>query len=190
MLFQESRFMKKILILTSSPIAKGNTNTMADTFEKTALTAGATVTRFDLHTVKGTGCTACMACRTTKEWCVLKDGICDVLNAFRETDILVMAAPVWWLDVPVALRRFVERWHGLVDASFTPRIPAGKKAILLLSQGADAESFKDLPERYKEMLTWLGVTDVQWVRHCLAEENPIQNSDILEQVKSLAQGCL
>jgi multimeric flavodoxin WrbA len=182
--------MKKILILTSSPLAKGNTNTMADAFETAVRAAGATVTRFDLHTVKGSGCTACMACRTTNEWCILKDGISDVLSAFRETDILVMAAPVWWLDFPVSLRRFIERWHALVDASFTPRIPGGKKAILLISQGADAESFKDLPERYKEMLTWLGVADVQWVRHCLAEENPIQNSGVLEQVKVLAQGCL
>jgi FMN-dependent NADH-azoreductase len=121
---------------------------------------------------------------------VFKDGVGDVLNAFKDTDVLVMAAPVWWLDMPVYMRRFVERWHGLADASFTPRIPEGKKAVLLFSQGADADSFKDLPERYKEMLTWLGVSDVQWVRHCDAEENPIQESGILEEVRTLAQACV
>ena len=131
-----------------------------------------------------------MACRTSADWCVFKDGVGDVLNAFKDTDVLVMAAPVWWLDMPVYMRRFVERWHGLVDASFTPRIPEGKKAVLLFSQGADADSFKDLPERYKEMLTWLGVSDVQWVRHCDAEENPIQESGILEEVRTLAQACV
>ena len=67
---------------------------------------------------------------------MLKDGIGEVLEAFRETDVLVMAAPVWWLDIPVSLRRFVERWHALVDASFTSRLPAGKSGVLLLSQGA------------------------------------------------------
>lgn len=183
--------MKSILILTSSPVKNGNTHLMADAFEKTVISSGATVTRFDMNKVKGIGCCACMACRTAvSDWCVFKDGVGDVLAAFKNADILVMAAPVWWLDIPVSMRRFVERWHGLVDASFTPRIPEGKKAILLLSQGADADSFKDLPERYKEMLSWLGVSDVQWVRHCNAEENPIQKSAILEEVKTIARGCL
>lgn len=182
--------MKNVLILTSSPVANGNTNSMADVFEKTATASGATVTRFNMATVKGNGCCACMACRTSADWCVFKDGVGDVLNAFKDTDVLVMAAPVWWLDMPVYMRRFVERWHGLVDASFTPRIPEGKKAVLLFSQGADAESFKDLPERYKEMLAWLGVSDVQWVRHCDAEEKPIQESGILEEVRAIAQACV
>jgi multimeric flavodoxin WrbA len=183
--------MKKVLILTSSPVKNGNTQLMADAFEKTVLSLGATVTRFDMNKVKGIGCCACMACRTAvAEWCVFKDGVGDVLNAFKDTDVLVMAAPVWWLDMPVCIRRFVERWHGLVDSAFTPRIPEGKKAVLLLSQGADEDSFKDLPERYKEMLAWLGVSDVQWIRHCNAEENPIQKSDILEKVSDLAQACL
>jgi multimeric flavodoxin WrbA len=182
--------MKKVLILTSSPVKNGNTQTMADLFEQTASASGATVTRFDMNTVQGIGCCACMACRTTADWCVFKDGVGDVLNAFKDTDVLVMAAPVWWLDIPVSLRRFVERWHGLVDAAFTPRIPGGKKAVLLLSQGADEDSFKDLPERYKEMLEWLGVADVQWVRHCNAEETPIQESGILEEVRALAMQCV
>jgi multimeric flavodoxin WrbA len=182
--------MKNVLILTSSPVANGNTNTMADVFEKTARTSGANVTRFNMTQVEGIGCCACMACRTAANWCVFKDGVGDVLNAFKDTDVLVMAAPVWWLDIPVCLRRFIERWHGLVDSSFTPRIPEGKKAVLLFSQGADADSFKDLPERYKEMLAWLGVSDVKWVRHCNAEENTIQESGILEEVKVIARGCL
>jgi hypothetical protein len=40
------------------------------------------------------------------------------------------------------------------------------------------------------MLNWLGVADVQWVRHCNAEESPIQESGVLEKVRELAKGCL
>ena len=179
--------MNKVLILTSSPNANGNSNTMASAFEEAAIKKGAVVTRLDMNEVRGTGCCACMACRMTSEWCVLKDGIGEVLNAFRDTDVLVMAAPVWWLDIPVALRRFVERWHGLVDAAFASRIPAGKTAVLLLSQGAGEESFQDLPARYKEMLNWLGVADVHTVRHCSSEENPIRERGVLDAVITLAQ---
>ena len=182
--------MKKVLILTSSPNAGGNTNAMAAAFEEAARNKGAAVTRFDMNQVKGAGCCACMACRNASEWCVLKDGIGEVLEAFRDADVLVLAAPVWWLDVPVSLRRFVERWHGLVDASFASRLPAGKSAVLLLSQGAGAECFQNLPERYKEMLDWLGVKTFHAVRHCLAEENPILESGVLDAVAKVAQAVV
>lgn len=179
--------MKNVLILTSSPIANGNTNTLASAFEQAARKCGASVTRFDMNRVPGSGCCACMACRKNAEWCVLQDGVSEPLAAFKTADILVLAAPVWWLDFPVALRRLVERWHGLVDAAFTPRIPAGKTAVLLLSQGADEESFRDLPDRYREMLDWLGVKAFHAVRHCRAEENPLRESGLLDTVSRLAE---
>jgi len=179
--------MKKVLILTASPNAKGNTNAMAAAFEAAAMKKGAAVRRFDMNAVRGAGCCACMACRKTAEKCVIKDGVAEVLEAFRETDVLVLAAPVWWLDIPVSMRRFVERWYSLVDASFAPRLPEGKSAVLLLSQGADEGSFKELPARYAEMLDWLGVKDVHTVRHCSSEENPIRESGLLEAVTKLAQ---
>jgi hypothetical protein len=40
------------------------------------------------------------------------------------------------------------------------------------------------------MLEWLGVADVQWVRHCNAEENPIQESGDLEKVRAIAMACV
>lgn len=179
--------MKKVLILTASPVAGGNSNAMASAFEVAAIKRGALVTRLDMNAVRGSGCCACMACRKTAEWCVIKDGILEVLNAFREADVLVMASPVWWLDLPVSMRRFVERWHALVDAAFNPRLPAGKSAVLLLSQGADEESFKDLPARYGEMLDWLGVKTFHAVRHCSAEEHPVRETGLLDEVAKLAQ---
>ncbi len=179
--------MKKVLILTSSPIAGGNSNAMASAFEGVAKQKGALVTRLDMNAVRGTGCCACMACRKTADRCVLKDEIGDLLETFRGTDVLVMAAPVWWLDIPVALRRFVERWYSLLDMEFKTRLPPGKQGVLLLSQGADEESFKDLPARYTEMLDWLGVKGVQTIRHCMSDENPIRESGVLDAVTQLAQ---
>ncbi|MDD4017879.1 MAG: flavodoxin family protein [Kiritimatiellae bacterium] len=179
--------MKKVLILTSSPNADGNSNTMAAAFEVAARKKGAAVTRLDMNTVQGTGCRGCMACKKTSDRCVLEDGISEVLDALRDTDVLVMAAPVWWLDLPVALRRFVERWLSLVDASFVPRIPPGKTAVLLLSQGEGEACYQDLPGRYKKMLDWLGIKEFHAVRHCRSEENPVRESGVLDEVAKVAQ---
>lgn len=179
--------MKKVLILTSSPNAEGNSNTMAAAFEEAARNKGAAVTRLDMNKVQGTGCRGCMACKKTSGRCVLKDGIGEVLDALRDTDVLVMAAPVWWLDLPVSLRRFVERWLSLVDASFAPRLPSGKTAVLLLSQGEGEEYYQDLPVRYKEMLDWVGIKEFHAVRHYRSEENPIRESGVLDEVAKVAQ---
>ena len=178
--------MKKILIVTSSPNADGNTNTMANTFEETARQQGADVTRFDLRHVKGDGCRACMACRTTADRCVVQDEMADVLKAFEAADVLVMAAPVWFAEFPVAMRKFVERWYSLLDSDFVARLPSGKRAVLLISQGADTAEFADLPARYTEMLDWLNVKECDIVRHCNAEENPLAESGLLENVRQLA----
>ena len=179
--------MKKVLILTSSPVSGGNTNQMASTFESEAKKRGAKVSRVDMNAVRGTGCCACMGCRKTSVKCVLKDEVAEVLEAFREADVLVMAAPIWWLDIPVSIRRFVERWFSLVDAAFATRLPAGKAGVLLFSQGAGEESYQDIPARYKEMLNWLGVAEVHSVRHCSADENPIRESGVLDAVVQLAK---
>ena len=183
--------MRKILILTASPNRDGNTCTMAKAFEDAARGQGADVTRLDLTQVKGNGCCACKTCRTTAERCVVQDGIGDALKAFEAADVLVLATPVWFAEFPVALRKFVERWYSLLDGDFVTRLPAGKRAVLLISQGAGEDEFADLPARYTEMLDWLGVKPCEVVRHCNADENPLAGSGLLETVRKLAKtGCL
>lgn len=179
--------MKKVLILTSSPQPNGNSNAMATAFEQAALLKGALVRRVDMVGVRGSGCSACMACRKSSDKCVVVDQVGELLDNLYTTDVLVMAAPVWWMDIPVAMRRFVERWYALVDSNFKTRLPSGKSGVLLLSQGEGEMSFLDLADRYKEMLEWLGFADVHILRHCSSDENPIHASGVLPQVTQLAQ---
>jgi len=62
--------------------------------------------------------------------------------------------------------------------------------VLLLSQGAGAESFQDLPARYQEMLDWLGVKAFHSVRHCESEEHPVRETGLLDEVAALAQAVV
>lgn len=182
---------RKVLLLTASPDPEGNTAVMAKEFAEAASARGAVVTRYDMATVSGEGCRACMACRTVSDHCVVEDGVGEVLRAFIDTDVLVMAAPVWFLEFPCSIRRFVERWHALLTAAFESRLPCGKKAVLLISQGGAEGEFKELPARYVEMLGWLGVADIQIVRHCNAEECPVhERGEILDDVRDAAVHAL
>lgn len=179
--------MKKILILTSSPNADGSSNSMAASFEAAARGSGASVRRVDMTTTRGSGCTACMSCRRALDKCSLHDQVGELLDELHAIDVLVMAAPVWWMDLPVAMRRFVERWYSLVDVDFNPRLPPNKTGVLLLSQGEGEMCFLELAERYKEMLEWLGFKEVHLLRHCSADENHIRTSGVLDSVAKLAR---
>lgn len=179
--------MKRVLILTSSPQPNGSSNTMAKVFEQSLTLKGALVKRIDMTNVRGSGCSACMACRKSAERCVVVDQIGELLDELHTIDILVMAAPVWWMDLPVAMRRFVERWYSLVDSNFQTRLPPGKRSVLLLSQGEGEMSFLELADRYREMLEWLGFAEVHILRHCSSDENSIFESGVLPQVEQLAQ---
>lgn len=179
--------VKKVLLLTASPNPQGNTAVMASEFAEAASARGAVVTRYDMATVAGEGCRACMACRTVSDCCVVEDGVGDVLQAFIDTDVLVMAAPVWFSEFPCSIRRFIERWHALLTLELETRLQPGKKAVLLISQGGGDEEFKDLPARYVEMLGWLGVLDIQIVRHCNAEKAPVHDrGEIMDDVRDAA----
>jgi len=178
--------MKKVLILTASPHGMGNSCAMAAEFQRVAWAKKAEVKLIDMVRVEGDGCHGCEACHRSFERCIQEDEVTDVLRDFEDSDILVMASPVWWLDLPVYIRRFVERWHGLMTADFKPRIKPGKKAVLLLSQGAVEEDFKNLPERYREMLSWMGV-ELSVVRHCNSHTHALATSGVLDEVRELAE---
>jgi len=176
-----------VLILTSSPEKTGNSTTMANEFEEVARLRGAQVIRFDLAELAGEGCRSCHACKTVADRCVIDDPLKPALLALETADVVVLAAPVWFLDFPSHLRRFVERWHSLITPAFEPRLAPGKKAVILLSQGADAESYRDIVTRYTEMFGWLGIIDVHAVRHCDAESASVQERpEILDAVRDTA----
>ncbi len=181
---------KNVLILTASPNPTGNTAAMARVFEDGVQARGAQVTRFDMYHLKGEGCRACMACRTTTDYCVVRDGVGDVLDAIKKADVIVIAAPVWFIEFPVGLRRLIERFHALIDNDFNSRLPSGKKAVLIVSQGDTEENMKEVPARYVQIFNWLGVNDVQVVRHCNAEECAAEdNLAVLDACRDAAAAC-
>jgi len=93
--------MKKILILSASPVKDGNTSTLVNWFVEGATSKGAAVdivaTAFLKY--KATGCTSCRRCQTIKEYaCVIKDEASPVLAKMAEADVIVMASTLVFLS--------------------------------------------------------------------------------------------
>jgi multimeric flavodoxin WrbA len=86
----------KITCLLGSPREKGNSAVLAKKFCQTAEDLGASVRTFTLNTLNFRGCQGCMACKTKADKCVIKDDLEAVLEAARESDVLVLSSPVTW----------------------------------------------------------------------------------------------
>ena len=181
----------QVLILTASPNPCGNSRTMAKEFADKAVEYGATVTWRHLSELPGEGCRSCEACRTVSEHCVVEDALGETMNQMRKADVIVIAAPVWFLELPASLRRLVERWHSLIAPDRSPTLPSGKRGVLLLSQGAPADRYADLPQRYAKIFSILGIREVGIVRHCDAHQWPVdERIEILDDVRDAAQAAL
>ena len=94
----------KVTCLLGSPREKGNSAALAKKFCKTAESLGASIRTVSLNTLNFRGCQGCMACKTKLDKCALEDDLTEVLEAIRETDVLVLASPVYYWDVSSQLK--------------------------------------------------------------------------------------
>ncbi len=148
----------KISCLLGSPRKNSNSAAIAARFTETAAGLGAEVETVVLNKLTYRGCQACMACKTSSEKCVLEDDLAGVLESLKKADIIVMALPVYCSDIPGQVKCFLDRTYSYMKPNYLSesnpsRVPAGKKLVFILTQGAPVvEMFADVPERYQSFL--------------------------------------
>jgi multimeric flavodoxin WrbA len=144
----------KISCLIGSPRKNSNSAAIAARFTETAASLGAKVDTVVLNSLIYRGCQGCMGCKTASDKCILKDDLAGVLESLKEADIIVMALPVYCSDVPGQFKCFLDRTYSYMKPDYLSnsnpsRVPAGKKLVFILTQGAPVEDmFADIPQRY------------------------------------------
>jgi multimeric flavodoxin WrbA len=143
----------KIVAVLGSPRPQGNSTTLARTFLEAAREQGAETREFLLNQMDFKGCQACMTCKTKTNTCSLDDDLAPVLEALRETDVLVLASPVYFGDLSSQMKAFFDRTYSCINPDFSCRLPVGKKAVIILTQAnPDPAQFDDIFPRYERWL--------------------------------------
>ena len=174
--------MKKVISILGSPRKKGTSARIAGAFTDTAQSLGAEVEKFYLNGMTYRGCQACETCHSETDKCVLKDDVTEVLEAINEADIVVFSSPVYYGDTSGQFKLFYDRMYSLLDIdierdpAIISRVPEGKTAIFVVTQGDINENFRDVPERYKMFLEVYGY-DVKVVRRTDLQEG-VPNQDV------------
>ena len=161
----------KIVSLLGSPRSQGNSNAITRRFQDSAANLGAQIRTFELNRLSYRGCQGCYACKKTLDHCILNDDLTEVLAAVTESDVVVLASPVYYGDVTAQLKGFIDRTYSYLKPDYlTNPIPsrlASKKLVFVLTQGHPDETlFADIFPRYDGFLKWLGFSETHLLRVC------------------------
>jgi len=159
-----------VVCLLGSPREKGNSATIANRFCSTAEGLGAEVKTFTLNNLQYRGCQGCMACKTKLDRCALSDDLTEVLEAVRETNVLVLASPVYFWDISSQLKSFIDRTFSYLVPDFITnsrktRLAPGKKLVFILSQNnPDRSSFSDIVTKFQYFSQAYGFVESHVIR--------------------------
>ena len=86
-----------ILVLNGSPRPQGDTAKMVAVFRDSAERAGHTVTVINVCRINVRGCLACEYCHGKGQGaCAQRDDMQMIYEKLRETDMLVLASPIYY----------------------------------------------------------------------------------------------
>lgn len=99
---------KKILVIAGSPRKGGNSDILCDEFIKGAKESGHTTEKIYLKEKKIGFCTACYGCRETHQ-CVQNDDMTEILAKMVESDVVVLATPVYFYMMDAQMKVMIDR---------------------------------------------------------------------------------
>ena len=147
-----------ILVLTGSPRPRGETAKMVAAFRAAAEEAGHRVTVMEVCRMNIHGCLACEYCHGKGQGvCVQKDDMQQIYEKLSDTEMLVLASPIYYHNISGQLKCAIDRFY----SALYPTAPAGlKKAAMFLASG-DADM--DVGARFSfegDFLGYLGLEDL------------------------------
>ena len=140
--------MTKIIGINGSPRKTWNSASVLKEALKGAEFAGAETETINLFDLKYSGCLSCFSCKRLggKSFakCALKDDLAEVLEKILAADGVIISAPIYYGDVPGAVRNLYERllfppnlYSADGSTGYNKKIPVG----LIYTMGAPDPNF-------------------------------------------------
>lgn len=99
---------KKVLIFSSSPRRRGNSNALCDRFMEGAVEAHHQVEKVVLADKSIHFCTGCYSCQRTGK-CAQDDDMAAILDSMVAADVIVMATPVYFYTMCAQMKTVIDR---------------------------------------------------------------------------------
>ncbi len=147
----------KVIGINGSPRKDWNCGKALDSALSGAAAEGAEIKRYDLFDLNFTGCKSCFGCKLLGGpsfcRCALQDDLTSVLTEILAADALIVSAPIYYGDVPGAVRNLYERilfpanLYDMSKTGYDKRVNVG----LIYTMGAPDPAFNgNLAEKDKQ----------------------------------------
>lgn len=159
------RYMsKKLLIVNGSPRKDGVDARIAKMIAETAGKYDYTAEIVDICSMDIGGCKACMSCKKTGE-CAQKDDMTQMYAKIRESDMIVLASPIYFAAETGQMKCFIDRFYAMVknvDGQRFVNFGNVKKGSILLTCGAPdgAMIYGSVLARLTNVIKSMGVQDL------------------------------
>jgi multimeric flavodoxin WrbA len=99
---------KRIVIINGSLRVNGNTDVIINSLLKGAENADAIIKQFVLREKIISGCNGCYYCYE-KDRCSIKDDMQEIHHELQQSDLIVLASPMYWWGVTGLMKTFIDR---------------------------------------------------------------------------------
>lgn len=146
--------MAKIVILNGSPRRNGNTAMLCKYFTKGAQENGNEVKEFFLNSMNIHSCLGCTKGDNTKDYpCAQKDDMKMIYPIIKESDVVVIASPLYYWNLSGQLRICFDRLFALEEGNENLLRGNNRSGVLLMS--AEGNEFEDVLDYYTHLMNHL-----------------------------------
>ncbi len=135
----------KVLGISGSPRAGGNSETLLAEALKGASSQGAEARMVELRTAEITHCQGCNSCFSDGE-CRIEDGMTSLYELLTEAEVIILSSPVYFSGLSSVMKQFIDRcqclWARKVVLGRTVGAP-GRKGALISVGGQSSPVFRN-----------------------------------------------
>lgn len=167
----------KILVLNGSPRPKGETAKMVAAFMDSAEHNGHEVSVVDVCRMDIKGCLACEYCHGKGHGeCVQKDDMRGIYELLRETNMLVLASPIYYHGISGQLKCVIDRFY----SALYPTAPESLKKVAMFLSSGDPDMYDGAKFSYDgDFLGYLGLESAGiFTNH---------EEDVIERIERMAE---
>jgi multimeric flavodoxin WrbA len=176
----------KAIGIVGSPRKNGNVDTLVQAVLQGAKEAGYETAKYNLNEMKYRGCQACEYCKKN-DHCRLDDDVSALLKEIAGADAVVFGSPIYFYQFTGQFRLMEDRMYSLIDSGFNSRLKAGKKAVIVTSQGnPDLSAYEKAVQEFAGVLKLLGfeLTETISLGNAHGPHAVNDRPDLLERAKA------
>ncbi len=183
--------MKNATIVLGSPNAKGNTARLLGAMLSAVDSKSISIKKIELSRLKRINhCTGCDSCKKNDmHTCVFDDGLNDVIAEVRNSDLLVIASPIYFFNFNSLTKAFIDRLFYSSEINNNVNILRGKKVALLMTYGLTNvidSGAKNALQSFYDIAKFVGMEIVGIVYGSFGNDQE-QNESLLNRAKNLGK---